>query len=61
MTNADVIRSMSDEQLAYLLASETHRIGKVVFDAVGFGVTEEFLYFLRLKWLKEEVKTSEEQ
>ena len=56
MTNADIIRSMSDEELAGLLACEVYRIAEVVFEFIGFGFTEEFIYAKRLKWLKEEVK-----
>lgn len=61
MTNADVIRSMSDEELAGLLAHETYRIGECIFEFLGYGITEEFIYALRLKWLKKEVEASEEQ
>ena len=49
MTNADVIRSMSDEELAYLLAHETHRIAEFGYEICGFGWTIEFLYYKRLK------------
>ena len=52
-TNADRIRAMSDEELACLLANETYRIGKPIFEELGYGITEEFVYALRLKWLKQ--------
>ena len=55
MTNADIIRSMSDEQLAGLLAHEVYRIGQPVFEYLGYGITEEVAYVTRLKWLKQPV------
>lgn len=53
MTNADRIRSMSDEELAFLLAHETYRIAKPVFDMCGYGITEEFIFAQRLEWLQQ--------
>lgn len=53
MNNADKIRSMSDEELAVLLAHETYRMAKPVFDVCGYGITEEFIFAQRLKWLKQ--------
>lgn len=52
-TNADRIRSMSDEELAVLLAHETYRMAKPVFDVCGYGITEEFIFAQRLEWLKQ--------
>lgn len=52
-TNADRIRSMSDEELAVLLAHETYRMAKPVFDMCGYGITEEFIFAKRLEWLKQ--------
>lgn len=52
-TNADRIRAMSDEELAELLANETYRLAAPVFQLTGVGVTKEFIYTLRLKWLKQ--------
>lgn len=52
-TNADRIRDMSDEELAVLLAHETYRMAKPVFDVLGYGITEEFIFAQRLKWLKQ--------
>lgn len=57
-TNADWVRSMSDEELASFLAHEKYRTAENVFKAIGFGITEEFLYFLWLRWLK---KPAEEE
>lgn len=61
VTNADVIRSLSDEELAYFLAHETYRIGECIFEFLGYGITEEFVYALRLKWLKAEANEGNEQ
>lgn len=52
-TNADRIRSMSDDELAVLLAHETYRMAKPVFDVCGYGITEEFIFAQRLEWLKQ--------
>lgn len=52
-TNADRIRVMSDEELAVLLAHETYRMAKPVFDVCGYGITEEFIFAQRLEWLKQ--------
>ena len=53
VTNADKIRAMSDEELAGLLAHETYRIVKPVFDMCGYGIIEVFIFVQRLKWLKQ--------
>ena len=53
VTNADRVRSMSDEELAVLLAHETYRMAKPVFDMFGYGITEEFIFAKRLEWLKQ--------
>lgn len=55
-TNADKIRAMSDEELAVLLAHETYRMAKPVFDMCGYGITEEFVFAQRLEWLKQPAK-----
>ena len=52
-SNADKIRAMSDNELANLLAHETYRIAKPVFDMCGYEITEEFIFAQRLKWLKQ--------
>ena len=59
-TNADRIRSMSDEELAVLLAHETYRMAKPVFDVCGYGITEEFIFAQRLKWLKQPAEKTKE-
>ena len=47
------LRAMSDDELAELLAHETYRIAKPVFDLCGYGIMEEFIFAQRLKWLKQ--------
>ena len=58
-TNADVIRSMSDEDLAWFLAKETTRIAKPVFDYCGMAVNEEVIFLSRLLWLQEPAEECE--
>ena len=55
-TNADRIRSMTDEELAALLARETFRIAKPCFDAFGYGLEAQVIYAKRLDWLKQPYK-----
>ena len=53
MTNADRIRSMTDEELAELLADETYRIAKPCFDAFDLGLEKQAIYVKRLDWLQQ--------
>lgn len=53
VTNADLIRAMSDEELAELLAEETYRIAKPCFDAFDLGLEKQEIYVKRLDWLKQ--------
>lgn len=58
MTNADKIRSMSDEELAILL-SETYGDFPPVPKAVPMcKITSTWLYWLKQDWIKQEI-TSE--
>ena len=52
-TNADRIRSMSDEELAEFLAEEQYRIASVVFQACGIGLEKQVIYARRLEWLRQ--------
>ena len=52
-TNADRIRSMTDEELAELLADETYRIAKPCFDAFDLGLEKQAIYVKRLDWLQQ--------
>ena len=61
MSNADRIRAMSDEELAVLLAHETYRMAKPVFDVCGYGITEEFIFAQRLEWLKQTAEKPKEE
>lgn len=54
MTNGDLIRSLTNEQLAGFLAHERWNVAKPVFETVGYGITEEFLFAKLLKWVNEE-------
>ena len=54
MTNGDLIRSLSNEQIAEFLAHERWNLGKVVFETIGFGITEEFIFINLLKWVNQE-------
>lgn len=53
------MREMSDEQLAAFLAHEAYRMAEPVFRSIGIGITEECLYILRLKWLKQPVEVDD--
>ena len=44
MTNGDWLRSLTNEQIAAFLAHERWNLGKVVFETVGVGITEEFIF-----------------
>ena len=52
-TNADRIRSMSDDELAEFLAEEQLRIANVVFQTVGYGLEKQAIYARRLDWLQQ--------
>lgn len=54
MTNGDLIRSMTNEQLAEFMADEAIRIAKSVFDYFGWGVEKQIVYLSRLTWLNQE-------
>lgn len=60
MTNADRIRSMTDEELAELLANETYRIAEHCFDAFGYGLEKQVIYAKRLEWLQQPVEKPKE-
>ena len=53
LSNADRIRSMSDEELAEFLAEEQYRIANVVFQAAGYGIEKQAIYARRLDWLQQ--------
>ena len=57
MTNYDRIRNMSVEEMALLLANETFRMAKPVFDLFGFGIEKQVIYVRRKQWLESEVDT----
>ena len=55
MTNGDLIRNASDEQLAEFMANDLFRIGKPIFDRLGYGIEMQAIYVSRLSWLKQEI------
>lgn len=59
MTNGDLIRSASDEQLAEFMANDLFRIGKPIFDKIGYGIEMQAIYAKRLSWLKQEADNAE--
>lgn len=54
MTNGDVLRAMSNEELAKFLAEERARLAKPIFDRLGFGIETQVMYAKILPWLNEE-------
>lgn len=56
MTNGDVMRSMTNEQLADFMADEATRLAKPVFDYLGVGVEKQIAYLSRLTWLNQEIE-----
>ncbi len=59
LSNADRIRAMSDEELAWFLAKEATRIAKPAFDYCGMAVNEEVIFLSRLLWLQEPAEECE--
>ena len=59
MTNGDWVRSLTNEQIADLLAHESWKLGKVVFETVGVVITEEFIFMNLLKWVNEECEETD--
>ena len=52
-TNSDIIRRMSDDELAEFLAEEQLRIANIVFQTVGYGLEKQAIYARRLDWLQQ--------
>lgn len=55
MTNFELIKNMSVEQLAAFLAHETYRIAYPAFQYFGVGICEQVIYARRKEWLLEEI------
>lgn len=57
LTNADKIRSMTDEELAYFIAKQRFSVVNQIADKLGIDVTMEFIAGQKnaLNWLKQEV------
>lgn len=56
MTNGDVIRQMSNEQLADFLAGERERLARHIFRLCGLGVERQIVYLSIFQWLNQEAK-----
>ena len=56
MTNYEVLMSLTIEEMAKFLESETTRMAKPVFDLCGYGIHPQIIYQRRLEWLKSEAE-----
>ena len=56
MTNYELLRSLSIEEMAKFLESETTRMAQPVYDLCGYGIHPQIIYARRLEWLKSEVE-----
>lgn len=56
MTNFEMLKELSLEEMAAFLAHERFNLAKPVFEAAGYGLTEETVYFVLLRWLKQETE-----
>lgn len=52
VTNGEIIRSMSNEELADFIAEQRFNMAKPVFDMVGFGLEKQVIYAVMLEWIK---------
>lgn len=59
MTNYELLKSLTIEEMAAFLENETTRIAKPVFDLCGYGIHPQVIYARRLEWLKSEVTDNE--
>ena len=55
MTNFEMLKLLSVEEMAMFLANETGRMAKPVFDLFGWGIHPQIIAQRRLEWLKSEV------
>lgn len=53
MDNGDMLRSMSNEQLAEFLVNERYRIIKPMFDFMGTGIEKQVVYAVILNWINQ--------
>lgn len=62
ISNADIIRAMTDEELADFLAKQRFCTVNAIADKFGFDVTLAFLTGRKnmLDWLKQEVERNED-
>lgn len=59
MTNGDLFRSLTNEQIAIFMAHERWNMAKPVFETFGYGITEEFIFTKLLKWVNEEYEATD--
>lgn len=57
MTNFEMLKELSVEQMAAFLAHERFNLVKPVFECAGYGITEEAVYFVFLRWLNQEMES----
>ena len=55
MTNYEIIKNMSLEEMACFLANETFRMAEPVFDFIGCGIEMQYFFVIKKQWLEEEV------
>ena len=56
MTNFEMLKDLTMEQMAAFLAHERFNLVKPIFEHFGYGITEEAVYFILLKWLNSEME-----
>lgn len=59
MTNGDWFRSLTNQQIAAFIAHERWNMASPVFETLGYGITEEFLFTKLLKWVNEECEKTD--
>ena len=53
MDNGDMMRSLTNEQLAEFLANERYNLLKPVFDYLGYGIEKQVVYLKLLSWMNQ--------
>lgn len=59
MTYYEAIKQLTVDEMAAFLAHEAFKTVKPIFDFTGFGIEEQFIWFLRKNWLESEVEENE--
>ena len=55
MTNFELLKSFTIEEMAIFLANESYRMAKPLYDIVGYGIHPQMIAARRLEWLESEV------